>query len=88
MSTGAVKEMFGSIAGRYDFLNHFLSGNFDRVWRRNCVKEVAGRLDVKRPIILDVGCGTADLSLSFSRLGESPSRGKLFGNSSSAMPDK
>jgi len=70
MHAKAVKEMFGSIAGRYDFLNHFLSGNIDRVWRRNCVKEVAGRLDVERPIILDVGCGTGDLSLSFSRLGD------------------
>ena len=61
--------MFGSIAARYDFLNHFLSGNIDRIWRRNCVRWVAGRLDAERPRILDVGCGTADLSLSFSRLG-------------------
>ncbi len=65
----AVKEMFGSIAARYDFLNHFLSGNVDRVWRRSCVREIARRLDVERPKILDVGCGTADLSISFSRLG-------------------
>ena len=65
----AVREMFGAIAGRYDFLNHFLSANIDRRWRRTCVKEVAKRIRVPKPRILDVGCGTADLSISFSALG-------------------
>jgi len=64
-----VRDMFGSIAGRYDFLNHFLSANIDRRWRQTCVKEVATRVRVSRPRILDVGCGTADLSISFSALG-------------------
>ena len=65
----AVRDMFGSIACRYDFLNHFLSANFDRHWRRTCVQEVARLISVPHPRILDVGCGTADLSLAFSRLG-------------------
>jgi demethylmenaquinone methyltransferase/2-methoxy-6-polyprenyl-1,4-benzoquinol methylase len=64
-----VREMFGSIAGRYDFLNHFLSANIDRRWRQTCLKEVARRVRVSKPRILDVGCGTADLSISFSALG-------------------
>lgn len=64
-----VRRMFGAIAGRYDFLNHFLSGNIDRLWRRTCVREVGKRLEKARPQILDVGCGTADLSLAFSALG-------------------
>jgi demethylmenaquinone methyltransferase / 2-methoxy-6-polyprenyl-1,4-benzoquinol methylase len=61
--------MFGAIAGRYDFLNHFLSANVDRRWRRICVEELGKRAGMLRPRILDVGCGTADLSLAFSRLG-------------------
>ncbi len=61
--------MFGAIAGRYDFLNHFLSANLDRRWRRICVREIERRLAVPSPKILDVGCGTGDLSLAFSRLG-------------------
>ncbi len=65
----AVREMFGSIAGRYDFLNHFLSANIDRRWRRACVREVLRLLRVPTPRILDIGCGTADLSLACSRLG-------------------
>jgi demethylmenaquinone methyltransferase/2-methoxy-6-polyprenyl-1,4-benzoquinol methylase len=64
-----VRDMFGSIAGRYDFLNHFLSANFDRQWRRVCVQEIKKRVPVPRPMILDVGCGTADLSLAFCGLG-------------------
>ena len=65
----AVRAMFGSIAGRYDFLNHFLSANIDRRWRRITVREVGRRINVSSPRILDVGCGTADLSLECSGLG-------------------
>jgi demethylmenaquinone methyltransferase/2-methoxy-6-polyprenyl-1,4-benzoquinol methylase len=64
-----VRDMFGSIAGRYDFLNHFLSANVDRRWRKICVQEIEKRMAVRLPRILDIGCGTADLSLAFSRLG-------------------
>jgi demethylmenaquinone methyltransferase / 2-methoxy-6-polyprenyl-1,4-benzoquinol methylase len=61
--------MFGAIAGRYDFLNHFLSANFDRRWRQTCVRELGKRMETAKPLILDIGCGTADLSLAFSKLG-------------------
>lgn len=66
---GKVREMFGSIAGRYDFLNHFLSANIDRRWREICVREVQRRIRAGSPVILDIGCGTADLSLCFSKVG-------------------
>jgi len=65
----AVREMFGSIAPRYDFLNHFLSANIDRRWRHVCANEVRDRLGDAQPRILDVGCGTGDLALEFSRVG-------------------
>ncbi|MBN1569360.1 MAG: ubiquinone/menaquinone biosynthesis methyltransferase [Acidobacteria bacterium] len=64
-----VRDMFGEIAGRYDFLNHLLSLNIDRRWRKICVEEVRKRAAVASPRILDVGCGTADLSLAFADLG-------------------
>ena len=64
-----VRDMFGSIAGRYDFLNHFLSANIDRRWREKCVNEIAKRVSTPAPEILDIGCGTADLSIAISRLG-------------------
>ena len=65
-----VRAMFGAIAERYDFLNHFLSANLDRGWRRICVREVARHIKVNSPKILDVGCGTADLSIAFSDAGQ------------------
>ena len=61
--------MFGAIAGRYDFLNHFLSANIDRRWRKITLQELEKRNETPRPLILDIGCGTADLSLAFSQLG-------------------
>jgi demethylmenaquinone methyltransferase/2-methoxy-6-polyprenyl-1,4-benzoquinol methylase len=64
-----VRNMFGEIASRYDFLNHFLSANVDRRWRRVCLREIAKRNTVPNPVILDMGCGTADLSITFSGLG-------------------
>jgi demethylmenaquinone methyltransferase/2-methoxy-6-polyprenyl-1,4-benzoquinol methylase len=65
----SVRDMFGTIAGHYDFLNHFLSANIDRRWRKICVREVSRRISVPSPKILDVGCGTGDLSIAFSGLG-------------------
>jgi demethylmenaquinone methyltransferase/2-methoxy-6-polyprenyl-1,4-benzoquinol methylase len=65
----SVRAMFGAIAGRYDLLNHLLSANVDRYWRRACVAEVRRRLTAGAPRILDLGCGTADLSLAFARSG-------------------
>jgi len=66
---GAIREMFGGIAHRYDLLNHLLSANIDKRWRRVCVKAVAKQVNRKQPQILDVGCGTGDLSIEFARLG-------------------
>ena len=65
----AVREMFGAIAHRYDFLNHLLSGSVDRLWRGRCLREVSRRLPSATVRTLDIGCGTADLSIEFSALG-------------------
>jgi demethylmenaquinone methyltransferase / 2-methoxy-6-polyprenyl-1,4-benzoquinol methylase len=60
-----VREMFGAISPRYDLLNHLLSGGIDRRWRRACAFEVGNRLKRMNPRILDIGCGTGDLSMAF-----------------------
>lgn len=59
-----IREMFAAIATRYDLLNHLLSGNVDRRWRSLLVKRVATTLPVSDARILDVACGTGDLSLA------------------------
>ena len=60
---GRVREMFGRIAGRYDLLNHLLSGNVDKRWRQVVAKRVGAGIS-SQALILDVACGTGDLSLS------------------------
>ncbi len=65
-----VRAMFGAIAHRYDFLNHLLSANIDQRWRRTCVRWVSERINCRSPRILDIGCGTGDLSLAFSSIGQ------------------
>jgi demethylmenaquinone methyltransferase/2-methoxy-6-polyprenyl-1,4-benzoquinol methylase len=55
--------MFAGIARRYDFLNHFLSFNTDKRWRRLVAKRLADVLEREDALILDVACGTGDLSI-------------------------
>jgi demethylmenaquinone methyltransferase/2-methoxy-6-polyprenyl-1,4-benzoquinol methylase len=54
--------MFSNIAGRYDVLNHLLSANVDRSWRRLVAERVSQKLTSNDGLILDVACGTGDLS--------------------------
>ena len=59
-----VREMFGRVAPRYDLLNHLLSLNIDKLWRNTVVREfreVLGRPDAR---VLDLCCGTGDLTLA------------------------
>jgi demethylmenaquinone methyltransferase/2-methoxy-6-polyprenyl-1,4-benzoquinol methylase len=65
----AVESMFDSIAWRYDFLNHFLSFNFDRLWRRRAIKIISK--SYKSPNILDVATGTGDLAIAAMKLNPS-----------------
>lgn len=56
--------MFANIAARYDLLNHILSANVDKRWRRLVAKTIAHSLPATGARILDVACGTGDLSLT------------------------
>ena len=60
---GRVREMFSGIAKRYDLLNHLLSGNVDKRWRRIVATRVRDKLSGSARV-LDVACGTGDLALT------------------------
>jgi demethylmenaquinone methyltransferase / 2-methoxy-6-polyprenyl-1,4-benzoquinol methylase len=59
----AVRAMFGEIAPSYDRLNHLLSVNIDKVWRRFTVKQLQDVLSRPDALALDLCCGTGDLTL-------------------------
>ena len=61
---GRVREMFSNIATRYDLLNHLLSANVDKRWRRIVATKVRERISSSGACVLDVACGTGDLSLT------------------------
>jgi demethylmenaquinone methyltransferase/2-methoxy-6-polyprenyl-1,4-benzoquinol methylase len=63
----AVRDMFTAIAPRYDLLNHVLSFNIDRMWWRRTAR--AFRPIVNRPDarILDLCCGTGDMTFALRR---------------------
>lgn len=62
-----VQEMFGRIAPRYDFLNHLLSLSFDRLWRRRTARRFRSILQRSGARVLDLCCGTGDLTLALER---------------------
>lgn len=62
---GAVRAMFGRIAGRYDLMNRVMTGGLDGRWRRETVH--AARVPAGGRV-LDVGTGTGDLALEIARL--------------------
>ena len=55
--------MFSDIASKYDFLNHFLSVNIDKRWRKKVLDSLGEVIHDHNSLILDVACGTGDLSL-------------------------
>jgi demethylmenaquinone methyltransferase/2-methoxy-6-polyprenyl-1,4-benzoquinol methylase len=61
-----VREMFAGIAGRYDLLNHLLSGNTDQRWRRIVARKLQDALSREGARALDVACGTGDLTLALA----------------------
>lgn len=74
----AVREMFSGIARKYDFLNHFLSVNTDKRWRRLVSKKLQDVLDNPEAMVLDVACGTGDLSLELQKSGQAKIIGTDF----------
>jgi demethylmenaquinone methyltransferase / 2-methoxy-6-polyprenyl-1,4-benzoquinol methylase len=60
----AVRQMFDSIAGRYDLLNHVLSANVDRVWWWRAARSFRAILADPEAAILDICCGTGDMTMA------------------------
>ena len=59
-----MRQMFDRIAPSYDRLNHIMSLNIDRVWRRRVMRIVRR---AKAQKIMDVATGTADLAIAMAK---------------------
>src|SRR5262245_38378634 len=66
-----IRNMFSAIAHRYDLLNHLLSFNIDRLWRRQAVARLTSIVKTRNGLCLDLCCGTGDLALTMSQRGVS-----------------
>jgi len=73
-----VREMFGRIAPRYDLLNHLLSLDIDKVWRRRVAKKFSAILHTSNARVLDLCCGTGDLAFAFRK--EAPQGAEILGS--------
>lgn len=66
-SAAAVRKMFDSIAPRYDLLNHLLSLSVDRIWWNRAARSFSRILANPDASILDICCGTGDMTLALLR---------------------
>jgi demethylmenaquinone methyltransferase / 2-methoxy-6-polyprenyl-1,4-benzoquinol methylase len=60
----AVRQLFDSIAPRYDLLNHLLSANIDRLWWRWTARRFKSVLARPEAEVMDVCCGTGDMTMA------------------------
>ncbi|HEX2867465.1 MAG TPA: bifunctional demethylmenaquinone methyltransferase/2-methoxy-6-polyprenyl-1,4-benzoquinol methylase UbiE [Ignavibacteriales bacterium] len=67
-----VRNMFDSIAYRYDLLNHLLSAGIDVYWRKRSLKMTG---ITSEAVLLDVACGTGDYAITARKMGVK----KIFG---------
>lgn len=66
-AAAAVQEIFSAIAPRYDLLNHVLSCSTDRLWWARAARAFEAILQHPDVRILDLCCGTCDMTLALSR---------------------
>lgn len=60
-----IRRLFNNIAGEYDKLNHILSLNIDKRWRKKAVRQIADTQEALK--VLDVACGTGDFTIEIAR---------------------
>jgi demethylmenaquinone methyltransferase/2-methoxy-6-polyprenyl-1,4-benzoquinol methylase len=74
----AVREMFTTIAPRYDLLNHVLSFNIDRLWWWRAARTFDAILKRPDARVLDLCCGTGDMTFALFRRAQ-PNVGQMIG---------
>jgi demethylmenaquinone methyltransferase / 2-methoxy-6-polyprenyl-1,4-benzoquinol methylase len=87
-AAAAVRQMFDEIAPRYDFLNHTLSMNVDRLWWRRTARTFAHILARDHAAVLDLCAGTGDMSVALRAAGVDSRRPtQQAGTQTGGLPD-
>ena len=73
-----VRGMFAEVAPRYDLLNHLLSANIDKYWRNRTVSRLKQHLSKPGVKVLDICCGTGDLTILLEKAVGAPVLGSDF----------
>ncbi len=60
-----IEQMFDSIAGDYDRLNHLMSLDIDKIWRKRAIRQVVEKDHLQN--ILDAACGTGDFTIAIAQ---------------------
>lgn len=60
-----IHSLFNGISSDYDKLNHILSLDIDKIWRRRAVRRIADKKEATD--ILDIACGTGDFSIAIAK---------------------
>ena len=81
----AVQQMFDSIAPRYDLLNHVLSANVDRFWWWRAARQFRQILQQPDSAVLDMCCGTGDMTMALLKHRPQDSRPILAADFSRGM---
>jgi ubiquinone/menaquinone biosynthesis methyltransferase len=77
--SGLVQQIFSSVASKYDIMNDIMSLGFQRIWKKQMLKNVnlemyqkwlsSGKISKSNPLkILDIAGGTADIALQLTAL--------------------
>jgi len=66
-AANAVRDMFSSIAPKYDLLNHVLSMNVDRLWWNRTARKFDQTLSRPNVKVLDLCCGTGDMTFALHK---------------------
>lgn len=81
----AVQQMFDNIAPRYDLLNHVLSANIDRLWWWRAARQFRSVLANPDAAVLDICCGTGDMTMALLRRRPNGARPILAGDFARGM---
>ena len=60
-----VREVFDSVASKYDVLNDLLSFGLHRLWKRHCIRNTKLKPGMR---VLDIASGTCDLAISMAKI--------------------